>query len=59
MAPKIPILVVYVSLEHSGIVSGTELTRTIVKMSMEQCTCDNQRFARVGISVRHRDSSGG
>lgn len=52
MAPKILVLVVYVSLEHSGIVSGTELTRTVVKMSMEQCTCDNQCFARVGISVR-------
>lgn len=52
MAPKILVLVVYMSMEHSGIVSGTELTRTVMKMSMEQCTCDNQRFARVGMSVR-------
>lgn len=52
MAPKILVLVVYMSMEHGGIVSGTELTRTVVKMGMEQCTCDIQRFARVGMSVR-------
>ena len=52
MTPKILVPVVKTSMEHSGIVSGTELTRIVVKMSMEQCTCDNQRFARVGMSVR-------
>ena len=39
-------IVVKLSMERSGIVSGTE------KMNMEQCTCDSQRFARVGMSVR-------